>query len=129
VVSIDVKKNLWGKYEVYTHSGTKASGLDPVTYAMQMEKNGAGELIINSIDQDGSMKGYDLDLIQSVTSKLGIPVVACGGAGNVTDLSAAVHKGGASAAGAGSIFVFHGPHRAVLISYPGNEDLKKAFGK
>jgi len=128
LVSMDVKKNFWGKYEIYSRSGTKSTSLDPVSFAVEMEKDGAGELIINSIDRDGTMKGYDLDLIKAITSEVSIPVVACGGAKNVHDLAEAVDKGGASAAGAGSMFVFHGPHRAVLISYPRNEDLKKAFG-
>jgi len=128
VVSIDVKKNIWGKYEVYTRKGTKATGYDPVAYAMEMERLGAGELIISSIDRDGTMKGYDLALIKGVATKVKIPVVACGGAGKLDDLAGAVNEGRASAAGASSMFVFHGPHRAVLISYPDNHDLKKLFG-
>jgi len=129
VASIDVKKTFWGKHEVYIKSGRKSTGLNPVGFAALMEKMGAGELIINSIDCDGTMKGYDLDLIKSITSAVSIPVVTSGGAGDVKDLADAVIHGGASAAGAGSLFVFHGPHRAVLISYPSNEELKKAFGE
>jgi cyclase len=120
VASIDVKKSLWGKYEVHTYSGSKATGLDPVSVAVQMEAVGAGELLLNSIDRDGRMQGYDLDLVRQVTSAVSIPVVACGGARTVQDLVAAVMQGGASAAGAGSMFVFQGPHRAVLVSYPEN---------
>ncbi len=127
VVSIDVKKNLWGKYEVFTHSGRKSTGFDPAVFARNMEKMGAGELVINSIDRDGTMKGYDIDLIRRITSIVNIPVIASGGAGSVKDLEASVKEGGASAAGAGSMFVFHGPHRAVLISYPDSEELKMAF--
>jgi len=118
VVSIDVKKNLFGKYEVRTLRGTKQTGLDPVAFAKKMENAGAGELIVTSIDRDGTMKGYDIDLISRVTAAVNIPVVANGGARTVADLSAAINQGGASAAGAGSMFVFQGPHRAVLISYP-----------
>lgn len=118
VVSIDVKKNIFGKYEVRTHRGTKATGLDPVKFAVRMEKEGAGELILCSIDRDGTMKGYDIDLINRVTTAVNIPVVACGGSRTVQDLGSAISHGGASAAGAGSMFVFQGPHRAVLISYP-----------
>lgn len=128
VVSIDVKKNLWGKYEVMTHGGRKATGLDPVKFAVEMEKQGAGELLLNSIDRDGTMQGYDLELIRRVTSAVGIPVVACGGAGTVQHLGEAVKQGGASAAGAGSMFVFQGPHRAVLISYPVQSELRQVFG-
>lgn len=121
VVSIDVKKGLLGRYEVRINRGTKSTGLDPVEFAKTMEKQGAGELMLCSIDRDGTMKGYDIDLIKRVTSAVTIPVVACGGARTVRDLSAAIKQGGASAAGAGSMFVFNGPHRAVLISYPNIE--------
>ena len=124
VVSIDVKKNRWGKYEVFTHSGQRATGLDPAKFAADMERQGAGELLLNSIDRDGTMQGYDLDLIKHVTGAVNVPVVACGGAGNVQDLAAAVKQGGASAAAAGSMFVFQGPHRAVLISYPSSKELQ-----
>ncbi len=127
VVSIDVKKNIFGKYEVRSHRGTKATRLDPVEFALTMEKEGAGELILCSIDRDGTMKGYDIDLIMRVTTAVNIPVVACGGSCCTHDLSVAVKKGGASAAGAGSMFVFQGPHRAVLISYPAYSELKKLY--
>jgi cyclase len=127
VVSIDVRKNLWGKQEVFTHSGTKSTGLEPVKYAQEMEAMGAGELLLNSIDRDGTMDGYDLELIKRVSQAVHIPVVACGGAGSVTNLIEAVKEGGASAAAAGSLFVFQGRHRAVLISYPSAPELKKAF--
>jgi len=117
VVSMDVKKGFWGKYEVKTHRGKKSTGLDPVDFAVRVEKEGAGELILCSIDRDGTMKGYDLELIDRVTNAVNIPVVACGGARTTEDLSQAV-KHGASASGAGSMFVLQGLHRAVLISYP-----------
>ena len=128
VVSIDVKKNRGGDYEVYTHSGQKATGQDPVQHAIQMEKQGAGEILLTSIDRDGTMQGYDLELISKVSRAVGIPVVACGGARTLLDLVEAVRDGGASAAAAGSMFVFHGPHRAVLISYPSPHELREAFG-
>ena len=127
VVSIDVKKNRFGRYEVYTHGGRKPTGLDPVRFAGEMQRQGAGEILLNSIDRDGTMQGYDLDLIGRVTGVVGIPVIACGGAGKLQDLADAVHVGGASAAAAGSFFVFHGKHRAVLISYPSLEDLIATF--
>ena len=127
VVSFDVKKNIWGRYEVFTHGGQKATGLDPAKFAAEMEKRGAGELLLNSIECDGVMKGYDLNLIKQVAKAVNIPVVACGGAKTVQDLASAVLEGGASAAGAGSMFVFQGPHRAVLISYPTSQELKIAF--
>ena len=129
IVSIDVKKNLLGTYEVFTHGGRKSTGLDPIKFALEMEKQGAGELLLNSIDRDGTMQGYDLELIKQVSSAVNIPIVACGGAGNIQHLEEAVNKGGASAAAAGSLFVFQGPHRAVLISYPGSKELQDIFKK
>jgi cyclase len=124
VVSMDVKRGLLGKYEVFIHSGKTATGLDPVRHAQEMERRGAGELFINSIDRDGTMQGYDLDLIRRVTQAVGIPVVACGGAGSVEHLAEAI-RAGASAAAAGSLFVFQGPLRGVLISYPSREELAR----
>jgi cyclase len=124
VISIDVKKNIVGKYEVHTRSGRKGTGLDPVRQAVEVEKMGAGEILINSIDRDGMMEGYDLELIRHVSEAVDIPVVACGGAGNIGHLRDAIKLGGASAAAAGSMFVFQGPLRGVLISYPSPQDLK-----
>ncbi|GAB4503734.1 MAG: AglZ/HisF2 family acetamidino modification protein [Anaerolineales bacterium] len=124
VVSMDVKRSLLGKYEVFTHSGAKGTGLDPVRHAQEMEKRGAGELFVNSMDRDGTMQGYDLDLIRRVAQVVGIPVIACGGAGNVQHLAEAIQSG-ASAAAAGSMFVFQGPLRGVLISYPSQEELRR----
>lgn len=123
VVSIDVKKNFWGKYEVYTHNGKKNTKLDPVQYAVQMESLGAGEIFLNSIDKDGTMKGYDIKLIQKITSAVTIPVIACGGAGNLNHFSEAIKDGGASAVSAGSYFVFQGKHRAVLINFLSNDEI------
>jgi len=125
VVSIDVKRSMRGKSVVYTHSGTINTKLDPVQFAMDVESAGAGEIFLNSIDRDGSMAGYDIPLVKSVTESVNIPVVACGGAGTLTHFQEAILKGGASAVSAGSMFVFHGPHRAVLINYPTQDELKQ----
>ena len=127
LVSIDVKKNRSGKYEVFTYGGRNGTGLDPVRHAARMEKLGAGELFLNSIDRDGTMKGYDIELIQAVSESVRIPVVACGGAGKVQDFAQAVKVGGASAVSAGSLFVFHGAHLAVLISYPDSQRIQDLF--
>jgi cyclase len=118
VAAIDVKKKLIGGYEARTDGGRAGAGISPVELARRFEQEGAGEIFLNDIDRDGTMSGYNLDLIKSVTDAVGIPVVACGGARNVQDLSAAIIQGGASAAAAGSMFVFMGKHRAVLINYP-----------
>jgi cyclase len=125
VVSIDVKKGLLGKYEVFTHCGQKKTGLDPVKHAVEMEKMGAGEIIINSIDRDGTMQGYDVELVRKVADSVQVPVVACGGAGNLSHIAEVIKQGHASAAAAGSIFVFQGPLRGVLISYPTPKELKE----
>jgi len=126
VISMDVKKTLLGKYEVYVRSGRKGTGLDPVKFAVEMERHGAGEILVNSIDRDGTMQGYDLELIRRVADSVTVPVVACGGAGNIQHLAEAI-QAGASAAGAGSMFVFQGPLRGVLISYPAQEELRRVI--
>lgn len=127
VVALDTKKNFRGQYEVFTHSGTKPTGLDPVQWAVEMEKMGAGELLLNSIDRDGTMQGYDIELIKRIAEAVSVPVIACGGASRIGDLAEAVHEGKASAVAAGSMFVFHGKHRAVLINFPTPQELTEAF--
>ena len=127
VVSIDVKKRLLGKEQVYINSGTKATGIDPVDFAILMAKMGAGEIIINSIDKDGTMEGYDLELVRKVSESVNIPVIALGGAGKSEHLRQAIIEGAASAVAAGSYFVFHGPRRAVLISFPSKLELSTMF--
>jgi cyclase len=129
VVSIDVRRRMLGRYEVVTMGGRRKTGLDPVAFAVRMQEMGAGELLLTSVDRDGTGSGYDLDLVKAVSSAVSIPVIACGGAGSVRDLARAVREGGASAAAAGSLFVFHGPHRAVLITYPSPAELKSAFAE
>ncbi len=129
VVSIDFKKNWRGNYEVYTHNGKNKTKKGPVAIAKKMEEEGAGEILLNAIDRDGVMKGYDLNLLNSVTQELTIPVVCSGGAGKIEDFGAAVHDGGASAVAAGSLFVFHGPHKAVLINYPAISKLENILNK
>lgn len=125
-VSIDVKRKLFGRYEVYADGGSKATGHDPVVYAKRMQELGAGEILLSSIDRDGTMSGYDLDLISRVAAAVGVPVVASGGAGKVADFAEA-RQAGAAAVAAGAMFVFHGPHRAVLITYPSQAELSAAL--
>jgi imidazole glycerol-phosphate synthase subunit HisF len=123
VVSMDVKKGRFGGYEVLTHGGTRRTGFEPVAYAARMEALGAGELFVTSIDRDGTGEGYDIDLVRRVADAVSVPVVASGGAGRLEHLGEVASRGGASAAAAGSFFVFQGRHRAVLISYPTQEEL------
>lgn len=125
VVSIDVKKKSNGTYETYSHGGQKATGREPIEFALEMEKYKVGELMINSIDRDGTMKGYDLKLIRQVSDAVSVPVIACGGAGKTEDLRKAIKEGHASAVAAGSLFVFYGPRRAVLINFPDKKIINK----
>jgi cyclase len=127
VISIDVRKNMLGRYEVFTHSGQKKTGLDLLKYVTELEKKGAGEIFLNSIDRDGTMNGYDIPLIKNITQAVSIPVIACGGARDTGDFAEAIKSGGASAVAAGSMFVFQGKHRAVLITYPTRAEIEKVF--
>lgn len=106
VASIDAKKLLNGQYEVFTHSGTQATGKDPVTIAREVEALGAGEILITSIDRDGTMTGYDFELTRRVSEAVSIPVIASGGAGNYEDMTQVLREGKASAVAAASIFHF-----------------------
>jgi len=127
VVAVDVKRNPFGKHEIFSLGGRKKTKLNLVDHVKEMEKLGAGEIFLNSIDRDGTMEGYDIEIIKRVTKAVSIPVIACGGAGKITDFAEAVEKGRASAVAAGSMFVFHGKHRAVLITYPSVQELEEAF--
>lgn len=127
VVCIDVKKVEAGEYEVVINNAKKGTGIDPLTFALRMQDMGAGELLINSVDRDGTMSGYDIELIKMITETVNIPVVACGGAGNLNDIYEIIVKGKASAAAVGSLFVFYGRLRAVLINYPEQEELELLF--
>ncbi len=114
---IDVKKNLFGKYHVYSHSGTKNTGKEPLKWAKEIESKGVGEIILNSIDNDGTWNGYLFDLIKDISNKINVPMIACGGAGSEDDFRKAV-LAGASAVAAGSMFVFQKKEMGVLISFP-----------
>ena len=119
VVVLDVKKGLIGsKYEVRTHNGHKNTGKSPVALAQQLEKLGAGEIVINSIDHDGLMKGYDLDLVENIRESISVPLTVLGGAGSLNDIGKLINQYGAIGAAAGSLFVFKGVYKAVLINYP-----------
>ena len=124
VVAIDFKKDVDGNCQVFVNSGKVNTGNNPVDYAIEAEKMGAGEIFLNSIDRDGLRCGYDLEMIQQVSKSVNVPVIVSGGAGNVEDFTNAV-RAGASAVSAGSMFVFIGYNRAVLINYPSQEELGK----
>jgi len=118
VVSIDTRKNFLGKYKVYINGGKEDVHIEVLDHALRMQEAGTGEIFLNNIDLDGTMRGYDLCLVSQVASSLNIPIIACGGAGQLEDFRKVIKVAGASAAAAGSMFVFQGKHRAVLITYP-----------
>ncbi len=122
VASIDVKKSVFGKEQAYKISGSTKINLPLVEYIKQIEDAGAGELLINSIDRDGTYQGYDLALIKQVSSLVNFPIIACGGAASI-DSFLPVIQNGASAIAAGSLFVYTGSTRGILINYPKQEDL------
>lgn len=124
VVSLDYKKNLFGKNYVFSRCGTKLISKDLLKTAKEIESMGAGEILLNSIDKDGTMTGYDLKIITEISKNINIPIIACGGAGSYNDLKDGI-AAGASAVSAGSMFVFHGPRKAVLISYPDKKEIEK----
>jgi len=118
IVVLDVKKKLLGGYEVYTHNGKKSTGINPFKFVEEAERLGAGEIIINSIDQDGVMKGYDMNLIDKIREKISLPMTVLGGAGSLDDIGKVINKHGVIGVAAGSLFVFKGIYKAVLINYP-----------
>jgi cyclase len=127
IVVLDIKKKLLGGYEVYTHNGKKSTGINPINFVKELEKLGAGEIIINSIDQDGVMKGYDLNLIDKIAEVISIPLTVLGGAGSLSDIEKVIDKHGVIGVSAGSLFVFKGPYKAVLINYPNQLEKNSIF--
>jgi imidazole glycerol-phosphate synthase subunit HisF len=119
VVVLDVKKKLLGsRWEIFTYNGSRQSGQCPIEFAQKAENLGAGEIVINSIDHDGLMKGYDFALADRVRESITVPMTVLGGAGSLADIEALVSRFGIVGAAAGSLFVFKGPYKAVLINYP-----------
>lgn len=126
-VCMDIKKNLFGKYHLYLENGTQNTHHTPVAFAQLMERMGAGEIVVNSIDCDGCMNGYDIELLKKVSQAVTIPVVALGGAGCLEDFRIAVEEGNVSAVAAGSFFVYKGARHAFLIHYPTTTELNTLF--
>lgn len=118
VIVVDVKKSFFGSYDIYTHNGHKKAKKNLIDFAKELEEIGIGEIIINSIDNDGMMKGYDLTLIEKIRNAVSIPMTVIGGAGSLKDIGQLFNKFGIIGAAAGSFFVFKGIYKAVLISYP-----------
>ena len=119
VAVLDVKKRLFGdRYVVYTHNAKVNTGKCPIDFSQSLEKLGVGEIVLNSIDNDGEMKGYDLILAKKIREKIGVPMTVLGGAGSLKDIGSLINNFGVIGAAAGSLFVFKGAYRAVLINYP-----------
>lgn len=124
VVCIDVKKKFLGKEQTWILNGNKPTGKSPVEFAKQIEERGAGEIIIQSIESDGTMQGYDLDLIRKISEAVKIPVIALGGAGNILHMKQAFKEAFANGLAAGSMFVYHGARNGILINYPEREEIE-----
>jgi cyclase len=119
VVVLDARKKLMGaRWELFTHNATRATGRCPIEFAKHAQELGAGEFVVNSIDRDGVMQGYDVALAQRVREVTSVPLTVLGGAGSLADIEDLVVKFGVIGAAAGSLFVFKGPYKAVLINYP-----------
>jgi cyclase len=118
VVIVDVKKKMLGGYEIFINNGKKGTGKNPFDFAERLKDLGAGEVVINSVDNDGVMKGYDLALAQRIRTVTSLPLTILGGAGSLQDIGQLINKFGIIGASAGSLFVFKGVYKAVLINYP-----------
>lgn len=127
VVAIDVKKNFWGKYQVHGLNGTENHKYDPVEWALKVEELGAGEILLTSIDQEGTWKGFDIELVKKVSQHCTIPVIAHGGAGNLDHIKDVVKSAGASAVALGSMVVYQQKDMGVLVNFPDREELTKVL--
>lgn len=125
IASIDVKKDLLGRYRVHTQAGRKSTGRNPVEWAQELEALGAGEILLTSMDREGTWQGFDVELVQAVAKAVSVPVIAHGGAGNVEHIAEVVRQGGASAVALGSMVVFQKKGMGVLINFPKKANLHK----
>lgn len=128
VVSVDIKRDWLGKPRLYSAATSKAQPTSWQEFIQDAVAAGAGEILLNAVDRDGTLKGPDLPLIEAASARLPIPLIALGGVSSLTDIKAAVDAG-ATAVAAGAYFVLHGPHRAVLITYPKYRDLEQLFAR
>jgi cyclase len=127
VGSIDVKKNVLGKYNVYTHDGTRKQDFSPIKWAKALEELGAGELLITSMDNDGTWKGYDVEFMKSIAESVSIPVIANGGAGSIEHISTVIRKARVSAVALGSMVVYQAQGLGVLVNFPDKDKLRSAL--
>lgn len=124
---VDVKRNIFGEYSAYINSSTRKVKDSLINYVERLASYGVGEILINNISRDGTMQGYDDALIDSIASKISVPLIICGGAASVEEMVAITKSGRVDAASAGSLFVYYGENRAVLINYPTSDMLVKLF--
>lgn len=117
VASVDVRRTWRGRYSVYSHSGRRTPESDPLRWVERLVELGAGEILLNAVHRDGTMTGFDVELLRLFRGRFDVPIIACGGAGSVRDMTRAIEAAGASALGVGSRFIYEGPYRAVLVSY------------
>ena len=127
IIAIDVKRSFWGKYEVYSLSGSVNRRKSPVEWAKEIEDLGAGEILLTSIDREGTWKGFDIELTRQVADIVSIPAIAHGGAGTVGHIGDVVKNGHASAVALGSMVVYQARGMGVLVNFPDKEDLEKAL--
>ncbi|HRE51722.1 MAG TPA: AglZ/HisF2 family acetamidino modification protein [Flavitalea sp.] len=127
IASIDVKKNIWGKYHVHIADGVQKTDVDAVVYARQMQEAGAGEILLTSMDRDGTWSGFDIELTHKIAQAISIPLIANGGAGGIGHIEEAIKKGCASAVGLGSMVVYQQKGMGVLVNFPDKQELEKSL--
>jgi len=128
IACLDLKKNYLSKgYAMYTHNGKQKRNIDPIEFCKKIEHDGVGEIVLNFIDKDGTMEGYELEYSQKIKNMLNIPLTILGGAGSHADISSLFYSLGIVGASAGSLFVFKGKYRAVLVNYPNQEEKNNIF--
>ena len=129
VASIDVKKNIWGKYEVWSHSGKRNTKKNPASWAQELEQLGVGEILLTSIDREGTWSGFDLQLTQKIADAVNVPIIANGGAGSLIHIKEVVNEGRASSVALGSMVVYQQKGMGVLVNFPDQDNLKFALNE
>lgn len=127
VVTIDIKKDFWGNKKVFVNNGKKNTKKNPIDFIQEVERLGAGEIVINSIDNDGLMKGYDCELLTEIKLNSNVPIIALGGAGDLNHIKEVFKTTNVDAVACGSMFVYQGPLKGVLISYPSYEKISEVI--
>ncbi|QFR48894.1 glycosyl amidation-associated protein WbuZ [Sulfurimonas lithotrophica] len=129
IVTIDVKKDFWGKKKIFTHNGKKNTKLEPIDFIKKVESMGAGEIVVNSVDHDGIMEGYDIELLKTIKNEIKVPIIALGGAGKLTHIKDVFEKANVDAVACGSMFVYQGHLKGILINYPPYQQIQELLKK